>query len=141
MPANFDAFGLRFLYPDNWTVAERDEDAGDDGVTLEMPSGGFFAIELDSETTNDADSIEKAAEVILAEYPDAERERVSLPDQPDLSVCDFSFFYLDMLIVSRLIAIGSEGERWIIQIQAESRDFDQNELVFAAIIKQIRDGI
>ena len=45
MPQSFESFGLQFLYPDNWTQVERSDDEGKEGVTLELPSGGFFTVE------------------------------------------------------------------------------------------------
>ena len=46
MPAQFDSFGVRFLYPDNWSVAERDDEDGEFGVTLDVHGGGFVSVEL-----------------------------------------------------------------------------------------------
>jgi len=45
------------------------------------------------------------------------------------------------VIVSRLIILIAEGRTLILQMQAESRDFDENELVLSAIMKQIRESI
>ena len=45
MPATFDSFGVKFLYPDNWTVLDRGEEEDETGITLELPSGGFLCID------------------------------------------------------------------------------------------------
>ena len=142
MPAQFDSFGVRFLYPDNWTVADREEEEGDRGTTLDLPSGGFVSIEL----TN-ADEVEELidgiASTIAADYEDLEREEVTLDVLPESTpVTDLRFYYLDLLIVSRLVVLKPTGDEaddnaLLIQIQAESRDFDKNEPVFAAVLKQI----
>lgn len=138
MPATFDAFGLRFMYPDNWKVSSREDDEGERGLTLELPSGGFFSIEIDDESLTDGESIQRASDAILAEYPDAEKEVIS--DAPDQLASEFQFFYLDMLIISRLLVLNCDEERLLIQIQAESREFEKNAMVFEAILKQIRDA-
>lgn len=152
MPATFESLGLTFLYPDNWVIAERAAEDGIDGATLELPSGGFFSLERvdrlgpDRVPTAEDDvreetliaSIEK---LIVDEYGKVEREEwpEQKLEQAD-RVVDLNFYYLDLLIISRLIFIGLADGKFVIQIQAESRSFEENELVFAAIMKQLQDG-
>ena len=82
------------------------------------------------------------SEFIAEDYDEIEREEVSLSGAlPNETTIDFRFYYLDLLIVSRLIILESEGRTLVLQLQAESRDFDENELVFAAILKQIRESL
>lgn len=140
MPATFESFGLRFLYPDNWQLSERAEEEGDDGVTLELPGGGFFSLQRDREGMLDEELIEEVSQLIESEYDDVEREEVAIPGaEPDERAIDFRFYYLDLMIVSRLILLTIADSRYLVQFQAESRDFDANELVLAAILKQLRD--
>ena len=139
MPATFESFGIRFLYPDNWTVAQRGEDESDEGLTLELPSGGFFSIELEDEGHSDDEVIKRVEEAIRVEYHEVETEEVALNDASEDERCvDMRFYYLDLLIISRLVLVKRDAETLIVQIQSESRDFDQNEPVFNAILKQIR---
>ena len=145
MPAQFDSFGLRFLYPDNWTVAERGEEEGDQGATLDLPSGGFFSIERTHADEVDA-LVDGVVRTIAADYEDLERDEVTLDVLPGgTAVTDLRFYYLDLLIVSRLVVLAAPATQpqrdvLVIQMQAESRDFDQNEAVFSAILKQIVEG-
>ena len=83
-------------------------------------------------------SIEK---LIVDEYGEVEREEwpEEKLEQAD-RVVDLNFYYLDLLIISRLIFIGLADGKFVIQIQAESRSFEENELVFSAIMKQLQDS-
>jgi hypothetical protein len=135
MPATFESFGLRFLYPENWTIAERGEDEGDDGVTFELPSGGFLSIEPLRDGQLEEELIEEIADSIIEDYGEVEREEVSSEDGS--RTVDFQFYYLDLLVVSRLKIVPIGPVTYFIQIQAESRDFEENTLVFEAIFKQI----
>lgn len=135
MPATFESFGLRFLYPDNWTIAERAEDEGSDGVTLELPSGGFFSIEPIREGQLEEELIEEIADSIAQDY--GEVERAEVPSEDGWRTVDFQFYYLDLLVVSRVKIVPIGSVTYFIQMQAESRDFEKNEMVFAAILKQI----
>lgn len=142
MPAQFDSFGVRFLYPDNWTIADRPDEEGDTGATLDLPSGGFLSLEV-----TQADAVEELVDgivgTIAADYEDLEREDIVLDVLPQSTpATDLRFYYLDFLIVSRLVILPMPGEPaeekvLVVQMQAESRDFDQNEPVFSAILKQI----
>ncbi|MCG8650768.1 MAG: hypothetical protein MI861_13100 [Pirellulales bacterium] len=139
MPATFDAFGIRFLYPDNWSIADREEDEGTDGVTLELPTGGFFSVERDQQGMLDEELIEEVSNTIEEDYTEVEREEIVLEgaSQGERAI-DFRFYYLDLLIISRLVLITIDGARYLVQFQAESRDFDANERVLAAILQQLR---
>lgn len=135
MPAHFDDFGLAFLYPDNWTIAARAEDEGGDGVTFELPSGGFFSIETVHEDRSDDELIQRVADAIIQEYGEAEREELAAPEGQ--RKVDFRFYYLDLVIISRALILSLGANTYLLQMQAESRDFDNNELVFEAIVKQL----
>ncbi|MFK8112497.1 MAG: hypothetical protein AB8B91_09850 [Rubripirellula sp.] len=140
MPAPFESSHLKFLYPDNWKLLERSEEEGTDGLTLELPTGGFFSLELEREGQLEDEVIEEVFDSIQKDYGDVEREE-SEDDVPmGERLIDFRFFYLDLVIVSRLMILKVGDATYILQLQAESRDFEANELVLAAILKQIREA-
>lgn len=141
MPSTFESFGVKFLYPDNWKPLERSEDEGEQGVTLELPGGGFFSLERDREGFLDEELIEEVADTIDEQYELVERERVQLEGAgPDEQAVEFRFYYLDLLIVSRLVLMTAAGSRLVVQIQAESRDFEANAAVFDALLQQLRQA-
>lgn len=140
MPATFDDFGIRFLYPDNWQIQSRESDEESDNVTLEMPSGGFFSV-TKYRSPQPIDSVlEPIAVAMKNEYPEVEIEELdSLDDEADS--IEFRFYYLDLLIVARVTAMVLAEQTIVVQVQAESRDFDAGEPVYNAMLKSIRDGI
>lgn len=176
MPATFESLGLRFLYPDNWILAQRSPEDGIEGVTFELPTGGFFSIErldrlgpqrilgsvansLDAEDDTLDDAIRPAPDqnqdqnqrqevlieaiekLIVDEYGEVEREQWSSDRLESADrIVEFSFYYLDLLIISRLIFIRIGDGNFAIQIQSESRSFEENELVFAAIMQQLQSA-
>jgi hypothetical protein len=110
-------------------------------VTLELPTGGFFSLETDHEDQEIEEIIGDVADSIAEDYEEIEREVVSLEASgSNERAIDFRFYYLDLLIVSRLVILTAGGRTLILQMQAESRDFDKNKLVFSAILKQIRES-
>ncbi|QDT02649.1 hypothetical protein K227x_10270 [Rubripirellula lacrimiformis] len=139
MPATFEALGLKFLYPDNWKIAERASDEGIEGTTFDLPTGGFFSIERARGLASNDELIENIQAAIAKEYGEVEVDPVEMDDAlPGEQTVDFRFYYLDLVIVSRLMIARIDDWKFVIQMQAESRDFEANELVMAAILKQIR---
>ncbi|EMI58350.1 hypothetical protein [Rhodopirellula sallentina] len=149
MPATFEGFGLKLLYPDNWTLTPRADDEGDQGLTLELPSGGFLSIETLPITRGDDEILSEIDEMLREQYQDFESEEVQLDgaDEDERAV-DMTFCHLDLVVLSRVVLLDAPQStrdqmpiagRLLIQFQAESRDFDANEMVFAALLKQIRD--
>lgn len=141
MPATFDSFGLKFLYPENWQLLERQEDEGNEGVTLELPGGGFFAVERLHDWRGDEEVLGQVVTSISEEYSDVERELVRLEGAGEQETAtEIRFYYLDLLVVSQAVLLTTSQHRYLIQMQAESRDFDANKPVFAALLKQIRES-
>jgi hypothetical protein len=138
MPATFDSFGLKFLYPDNWSRVDSGEAEEHEGVTLELPSGGFFSIEREMEGQLADELIEEIASSFETDYGEVEREELPFrsPSTVERAV-EFRFYYLDLLIISRMLILGRREKTYVIQMQAESRDFESNEMVFNAILKQL----
>ncbi|EMI40420.1 hypothetical protein [Rhodopirellula sp. SWK7] len=149
MPATFEGFGLKLLYPDNWTLAPRGEDEGDQGLTLELPTGGFLSIETLPITRGDDEILSEIDEMLREQYGSIESHEVQLDGADDNErAVDLSFYHLDLVVFSRVVLLDAPAStrdqmpiagRLLIQFQAESRDFDANELVFTALLKQIRD--
>ena len=52
---------------------ERPEDEGGDGVTLELPTGGFFSLETDHEGQEIEGIIEEVAGSIAEDYEEIEQ--------------------------------------------------------------------
>lgn len=149
MPSTFEGFGLKLLYPDNWVLAERAKDEGDQGTTFELPSGGFVSLETLPVTREDEVVLGEIDAMLRQEYEELERENIELDgageDEPAM---ELRFYYLDLLIISRVVLLDAPQStkdqmpiagRILVQMQAESRDFEANEMVFSALLKQIRD--
>jgi hypothetical protein len=140
MPATFDALGMQFLYPDNWKMLAAGEFESENSATVELPSGGFLSIERTQAGDSPDNAIKQVLAAFEAEYGEVEWEEIAITEEsfPAVSrLVDFRFYYLDLLIFSRLIFLSRNQEQFMMQFQAESRDFEQNERVLSAILQQI----
>jgi len=140
MPGTFEDFGLRFLYPDNWTVQGRESDSRCEGVTLDLPAGGFFSVTRYFKHSAPEALLDEIAGAMKIEYPEIETDPIGVSDDDDFFI-ESRFYYLDLLVISRSVALEVEDDLVIVQMQAESREFDGNEKVFDAVIRSLRESI
>ena len=139
MPQTNTDLGIELLHPENWTPAPR-EDATSGGVTFDLPGGGFFSI--DPTDGDDEEAIDRLFEttqsVIEADYGSVEREPLAAETARGMYRGeDFQFYFLDLIITSRLMILLGNDRDYAVQIQAEQRDFEKNEEVFQAILAQL----
>jgi hypothetical protein len=140
MPGTFEDFGLRFLYPDNWKVGGREEDSRCEGVTLDLPAGGFFSVTRYFDQSKPESLLDEIAAAMKIEYPEIETDPIGVSDEDDFFV-ESRFYYLDLLVISRVTAIEAGDDIIVVQSQAESREFDASEKVFDAIIRSLKESI
>ena len=127
--------GLSFLYPDSWTATEEGQGERGSAVILESPGGSFLSIMALSDDLEVDEAVREAADAMDAEYEDIESEPLTLQigDQ-DFHGLTQRFYYLDFVIVSKLIGMPLDDHLYLVQIQGEDRDMDQQALVFEAIL-------
>jgi hypothetical protein len=142
MPGVFEGCGVRFLYPDNWTVSEHQDDATASTMTLEGPDAVFFSVSRHPQGAG-SQAVAEAVQAMRQEYPELE-ESVWSADDPvtgPLEGAELDFYCLDLAITSRLVALEEKSTSLLVQMQGENRAFDRCEPVFRAMIKSIRDGL
>lgn len=151
MPKTFNGFPEPLMYPDNWSIADESPEETDDsspanGVMLESPDGGFVDIRCVDQLDDEA--IDEYFQEILGDleenYGEVERDNgIALPESLEAVIVEqteFRFYYLDLLILSRIIILGDEdgkGPRYVVHAQAESRRFDENEQLLHALMIQL----
>jgi hypothetical protein len=135
MPKKYTGMGMSLLYPDSWSMTE--DSAGElrTGIILESPGGSFLSIMLLDGDQDIEAVVSEATDAMTAEYEDIESEPLAF----QIAGQEFSgtvqrFYYLDFIIVSKLIAMPTEDGLYLVQIQGEDRDIDQQTLVFEAIL-------
>jgi hypothetical protein len=135
MPLTYNGLGVSVMYPDGWKI---EEDATEDSsVSFESPLGAFLTVtrypELDF-----SDAVEKAHQVMLAEYDEVESEEFSRTvAERKFDVTALRFVYLDFLIVAELFSFQFRGSTYLVQIQGEDRDIEKLQPVFQAMLTSL----
>ena len=147
MPKIRRALGLSITYPNNWTVSEDLHEEQVVGFQIQSPASAFLSLlSFDWSTTPDQ-AIEQATQAIQSEYDNVESENfdpelVSHPGPlSDRRGRELYFYYLDLLIRTKLIAFGVPHHTFLVQFQAEDSEFESMERVFDAMLLTLCQSI
>jgi hypothetical protein len=134
MAAVFDKLGIRFLYPENWTVETDDTAPGRQTISVYSPGGAFWTVMLHSQ---DKDPVELARTALVAmqdEYDelDSEFAREEI-EGVELIGFDLNFYCLDLTNTAWIRAGSSESSVLLMICQAEDREFEEISPIFQAM--------
>ena len=142
MPGHCDLLETNFMYPENWELSEPVADGDGATFVLESPGGMFLSVSRYHERVDYQGVLSQAIEAMTGEYDEIEEEPFASESALPLeSSVELNFYCQRYLVTARLFAIQHGSDTLLIQIQAESRDFDENEMVFDAMLKSLRDGL
>jgi hypothetical protein len=134
MQANFEQFGIRFQYPDNWTLEADDLLKGQGAVSVYSPGGGFWSLTVHDPSDEPDELVDAVVDTMrnLYEELDAE-ESVETIDGRQVPCCEMNFYYLDLTNTATVRVISSARANYLVLCQAEDREFAELENVFAAM--------
>jgi hypothetical protein len=134
MPAVFENFGVRLMYPDNWQLTDLDAQGIPYSFTLQSQETAYWTLYIYPPGHEIKPKVREIVEGLEAEYREVEvipREE-TLGDTKTKGV-DLAFFYLDLLVEAKIRALRTPSATLIWHYQAESREFEEREPVFQAI--------
>lgn len=131
----YEGMELILPYPENWTVSEERQGDWVDSVLLESPDSAFLSINRYPSSTATDEILERALQAMKAEYDSVESEDLAfdLGDGESFG-CELRFYVLDLLVCSRLLSFQVEPFSYLVQVQAEDRDFDRLRPVVHAML-------
>jgi hypothetical protein len=134
MPAEFNKLGLRFQYPDNWSLEEDDALAGRQSVTVYSPGGAFWSISVHPHTADPKRLAKAAVEAMQEEYKELEVEATeeSVAGHPMIGY-DLNFYYLDLTSTATVRCLRTGRATYAVFCQAEDREYNEIQAVFQAM--------
>jgi hypothetical protein len=134
MPSEFDKLGIRFQYPDNWTLNEDAALAGCRSVSVFSPGGAFWTVSIHPRNTDPTRLAQTAVETMRAEYADLEVEEVSeVVAGHEMIGYDLNFYYLDLTNTAVVRSVRGGAAAYTVLYQAEDREFAEIHEVFRAV--------
>ena len=138
LPAKYENFGVEFLYPENWSVAEECLDEWPRSVSIQSPDGAFWELEVYPTRISPEDLCRQVLDAMQQEYESIESERTTEEVYGLAAVgYDLCFFCLDFLVMSRIRAFYRGPQTYLLTCQAESREFEKQEMVFQAMTRTL----
>jgi hypothetical protein len=142
MPAIFDKLGIRFQYPENWTIDEKEALEGNNSVTVYSPGGAFWSIVFHGGGVGPKELAAQALKVMKKEYEQLDAESVQeTVAGHKLTGYDLNFYCLDLTNTALIRAFRTASAAYLILCQADDREFDEVEGVFRAITASCLVGL
>ena len=142
MIAHYEKSGIRFSYPENWSVVDEQLDQWPQGVSVQSPNGGYWELKVFPAAIEPDRLSDEALEAMRQEYSDLESEAVTEEMFGVTAVgYNLDFFCLDLLITSRIRSFSIGSHTLLLICQAESREFDRQRFVYDAITKSLLDDL
>ncbi len=138
MPATFDQFGLRFEYPDNWSVDQSEDIDSNQQVVVSSPHTAFWQLSKYPPGTDLEPLFDEVLAALRSEYEEIEVEPENdLVEGFTVKGFTVNFFYLDLTNTCWLRGIETPAANYLLICQAEDREFAQVELVFRAMLASV----
>ena len=134
MTAVFDRQGLRFQYPENWRLQQ---DIGSENpieIVLETPAGAFWMLHAFPSDVETEPLLKNVVNTLDEQYDSLEVTPIT-ETIADLQAHGFDaeFYCLDFLISAKIRVVETDDFVLLLLCQGESREFQQQNLVFSAI--------
>ena len=135
MPATFDQHGIRFDYPDNWTVDQVEETAHGVEVMISSPETAFWHLSRHPADSDLEPLFDEAIAALRSEYQEIEVEpHDSVLEEHLIEGYAVQFFCLDLTSTCWIQGIESPTATYLLICQAEDREFEEVQLVFQAML-------
>ncbi|NLE39872.1 MAG: hypothetical protein GX621_17775 [Pirellulaceae bacterium] len=135
MSTEFAEMGVRFLYPEGWTLEREKRHPECRSVTVSSPATAFWTLSVHPRAADPAELVEAAALAMREEYKELESEEVS-EEIVGYSLIgrNLSFYYLDLTNTAWIRCVRTDRATYTVFCQAEDHEFDQLEDVFRAMM-------
>jgi|GEM_PF-1735652 len=134
MLADFAKLGIRFQYPDNWSLDS--QAALNDGreVAAYSPEGGFWSVAIYERGTVPQKILDELATAMRAEYQEVDCESLVEPllGHEQLN-CELNFYCLDLTSTAIARVFTGLWGNYLVIYQAEDREFARLAEVFDAM--------
>lgn len=138
MPANYNQHGLRFEYPENWSVDQGEDDGASQQVVVSSPHTAFWQLSRHPAGTEFEPLFDEALAALRSEYQEIEVEPAGEQIEGHaVNGYTVNFFCLDLTNTCWLRGIETPEANYLLVCQAEDREFEYAKLVFQAMLASV----
>jgi hypothetical protein len=136
--AVFDSMGIRFEYPEAWSIDEPTFRHGHASVSVVSPGGAFWSLSVHAPTADLAELLGAVLECLREDYPELESETIRVQvDGREITGYDIHFFYLDLTNTALIRGFQTPHGSYLLLCQAEDREFEEVKGVFYDITRSL----
>lgn len=134
VPELYENGGLRFAYPENWTIDDAEQGNADAAATVNSPQTAFWTVMWYRGERDVQELADCVLSALRSEYPQIEVDEAVLQlDGQAACGYDLSFSCFDLVNTATIRAFQRTGETYLILSQAEDRELPAVEPVFQAM--------
>lgn len=134
MPSYYDQHGVRFAYPDNWTVEEPEDDEAELQVSVLSPDTAFWSLSIYPGLRDLRELAEQVLEAMKVEYAALEHDPAdSVVEGSSVVGYDLSFYCFDLTNSAQIRVFHRQRSTCLVLCQAEDREYENLEAVFGAM--------
>lgn len=134
MSAVYEKLGIRFEYPENWSLDEQDADEATPTISVLSPSGAFWSVMLHPPGTPPRALCDEALRVMQAEYDNLDVEpQAEMLFGYEMQGYELNFYCLDLTNTALIQSYAGPEGTYLVMCQAEDREFAKTSPVFRAI--------
>lgn len=133
MPAVYQNKGIRFLFPENWSLEEQ-QGEGQWSVNVLSPETAFWSLTVDEHGRSPEELVRDALRALQEEYPLLDATAAEEPLGRWKTVGhDLGFFCLDLTNTGKIRAFRAGKRSLLLLFQANDHEWARIEKVFLAI--------
>jgi hypothetical protein len=134
MPATYEKLGIRFQFPDNWTLDEGEALEGEKSISVYSPGGAFWSVMIHPKWQAPRELVDAALKTMREVYDELDAEAVEeTVGQTDLVGYDMNFYCLDLTNTAAVRSGRTDESTLVIFWQADDRELADVEAIFRAI--------
>ncbi|HVX15059.1 MAG TPA: hypothetical protein VHC22_27960 [Pirellulales bacterium] len=142
MPALYDKLGIKFQYPENWTLDEGEALDGELSVSVYSPGGAFWSVMVHPLSQVPQELVDTALQTMRQVYDELDAEAVEETiGDVELVGCDINFYCLDLTNTAVVRSGYTPRATLLIFWQADDRELSSVEHVFRAITISLLDQV
>jgi len=134
MTAIYEKQGVRFAYPENWTVEDPPDDEAELQVTVTSQETAFWSLSVYDGLRDARHLLDEVLQAMQAEYPALEHDPADqVIGETEVVGFDLSFYCLDLTNSAWIRVFHRVESTFLLLCQAEDQEFDAVEPVFEAM--------
>lgn len=138
MPGCYQKLGIKFQYPENWTLDEAEALAGDQSVTVYSPGGAFWSVVVHPRSQAPQELVETAVQTMKELYDELDIEAIEeIIGETPLAGYDINFYCLDLTNTAAVRGGRTADATLLLFWQADDRELNEVEAVFHAMTRSL----